>query len=390
MKWCNKGHEFDAAFESMAEKNGYYLFGAGHDGKMVFDIVRQHFPEICIFGFIDNDSNKIGKEYCGVRVYRPEDVDFHGRNAGIIISIGADFQADKEEQLSQLGLVKNRDYFHYYVFLMVYAAYRKKQIFLPNVNFIPGTYCNLNCRACLNFKPYIKKFYSKSLEDCKTDIDIFFSIIDYVGLFCITGGEPFLYPHLGGLISYIAEKYGSRIYSLETITNGTVLPGDEFLSSYTSHNVLLTVDDYRDQLPQTAGTFDQVIAALDECHGKGRYVIKKYDNWIQLYPSSQAENLNEEALCRKYDSCHIPWQNYSEGKLYSCNYAKYAADAGIGPGPEEGEYLDLQKLDRQDAKIIIEFRSGYTGKGYVGFCRKCGGYMDINNHHVPAAQQEET
>ena len=128
---------------------------------------------------------------------------------------------------------------------------------------------------------------------------------------------------------------------------------------------------------------------LDGVDGKGSYVIKKYSDWIQLYPSDQQSQLSEEELCRKYDSCHIPWENYACGKLYSCNYAKFAADAGIAPKPSDDEFLDLSIINKDtDAKIITEFRSGYTEKGFVGFCKTCAGYMDINNNNVPAAKQE--
>lgn len=389
MKWTNKGHEFDTVFQSICKKSGFYLFGAGHDGKQVLNIIRTNFPGITILGFVDNNPAKQGLDYCGLPVFSPSFINYLQTNTGIIISIGADFQKDKEEQLNQLGLTKNADYFHYYIFLMVFAAYAQNKILIPNVNFIPGTYCNLNCKACLNFKPYIKKFYSKSLQECKNDIDLFFSVVDYVGLFCITGGEPLLYPHIGELISYVDDQYGAKIYSLETITNGTIIPRKDFLDAYRDHKIVLTVDDYRDQLPNTAEIFNEVLSSLDKTESKGKYVVKKYDDWIQLYPFEKNEDLDDEGLCKKYNSCHIPWQNYSESKLYSCNYAKYAADAGIGPIPEDNESLDLRKIDKKkDAKLVVEFRSGYTDKGYVEFCKHCGGYMDINEIHVPAALQE--
>ena len=55
MKWNNRGHEFDEVYENIRSCQGFYLFGAGHDGAMVQDILLSRYQTIPVLGFLDND-----------------------------------------------------------------------------------------------------------------------------------------------------------------------------------------------------------------------------------------------------------------------------------------------------------------------------------------------
>ena len=57
MKWKNKGHEFDEAYQKMKSKESYYLFGAGDYGTQ---FVKMFQNEINIICYIDNDKKKQG------------------------------------------------------------------------------------------------------------------------------------------------------------------------------------------------------------------------------------------------------------------------------------------------------------------------------------------
>ena len=114
-------------------------------------------------------------------------------------------------------------------------------------------------------------------------------------------------------------------------------------------------------------------------------IVRKYDEWIDLYPHPVRQMNNEELIC-KYDKCHVPWQEYRNGRLFSCNYAAFAENAGIITGDISSESLLLEST--LDKKIIMEFRLGYSEKGYVEFCKKCAGYLEINDYKVKVAEQE--
>ena len=78
-----------------------------------------------------------------------------------------------------------------------------------------------------------------------------------------------------------------------------------------------------------------------------------------------------------------------EGKLYSCNYAAYATVAGIAGEQDTEEVYDLANHDDSRNKELVEFRLGYTSKGYTNFCKKCMGFTTYNNCPVPVAEQAE-
>ena len=93
-------------------------------------------------------------------------------------------------------------------------------------------------------------------------------------------------------------------------------------------------------------------------------------------------------MIKHFESCHEPWQELREGKLYSCNYASYAAVAGLVEENEE-ENFKLDTYTKNQMKELMEFRLGYNTKGYVEFCKKCAGFVDINPYIVEPAKQKE-
>ena len=196
-----------------------------------------------------------------------------------------------------------------------------------------------------------------------------------------------LYKHTVDLIEYIDEKYGDRIGTLRTVTNGTVVPKDEALSRLSKCDVEIIVDDYRDAVPRFNERFDKLIEKLEEYHIK--YKINKAESWIDLAPdTTDYSELSEEQLIHHRDSCNQSWQELREGKLYSCNYAAYATVAGIAGDQDLEETFDLQSFTPEQKKELVEFRMGYTTKGYTNFCKKCRGFTPENDVEMEPAVQK--
>ena len=90
--------------------------------------------------------------------------------------------------------------------------------------------CNLRCGLCSNYMPYYKQPNHFSVERLKNSFEQYFSIVTHVKKLTISGGEPFLHPDLPKIID-ICTDFGDKFDILEVITNGTILPSDELLSS---------------------------------------------------------------------------------------------------------------------------------------------------------------
>ncbi len=382
LKWKNKGHEFDAMYDQIRQKRKYYMFGAGDYGQQFFHLMKD---EIQLEGYIDHDPDKNGKRVNNL-VCQPLSEMHPAKDTGIIVTMSQIARTSALEQLHAKGFVRNRDYFLIDEFISVYYAYKHQQVWFSNISFLPSTACNLNCRYCLNFNPFSEKFYVRELSHLKSDVDLFFQCVDHIMLFHVSGGETFLYPHIGDIVSYIHDNYGDRIDTLRMVTNGTIVPKDNVLEKISSANVEITVDDYRDALPGTEEKFEHLLSKLQEY--KIKYYVNKVDGWIDLGPDvTDYSNWPEEKLILHRDMCNQNWQELRDGKLYSCNYAAYAVVTGKLGGQDLEETYDLKTFSKDKAKELIEFRLGYSEKGYTNFCKYCRGFSPQNTTVVAPAMQ---
>ena len=246
MKWTNKGHEYDAEYKEIKGKKAYYLFGAGDYGRQFLNIFKD---EIQIRGFIDNSEEKQGKAINGYTCYSLDQIQL-SEDEGIVLTMSQIARITPCEQLKQHGYREREDFFVLEEFLSVYYVYKYDKIYFSSISFLPSTICNLKCRHCLNFNPFAKQFYVREWEALVKDVDLFFSCIDRIMIFHISGGEPMLYKHTVDLIEYIDKNYGDRIDTLRTITNGTIVPKDEDLIRISKCRVELVIDDYREAVPR--------------------------------------------------------------------------------------------------------------------------------------------
>ena len=384
MKWKNKGHEYDETYQAMQKVRKFYLFGAGDYGTQFLNIIQN---EISIEAYLDHNTQKQINGVNGLPCLDPSTVTPEP-GIGIIVTMSQIARVQPITELEKRGFKRNENFFVIEEFLSVYFAYRYNKVYFTSISFLPSTVCNLNCRNCLNFNPFAKKFFIRKLDDLKKDVDQFFKCVDRIMLFHVSGGEPLLYKYTVDIIEYIDENYGDRIDKLRTVTNGTVVPSDEILEKLGHCNIEITVDDYRGAVPEYRENFDKLISKLEEYNIK--YYINKVDSWIDLAPEkTDFSSLSEEQMIAHMDSCSQSWQELRDGKLYSCNYAAYATVAGITGNQDFEETYDLTKYTPDKLNELIEFRLGYTDRGYTNFCRKCRGFTPENDVEVfPALQVE--
>lgn len=373
MKWKNKGHEFDEYWEKIKDVESVYLFGAGINGKAIYKAFKN---KINIIGFIDNDKTKCGDYIEDKKIDALEKINLREHMA-IIITVSPDLTSVISNQLISQG---KRSY-DMHTFFPIYSLYKYNEVFLTSISYLPTTVCNLNCRCCLNFSPYLKRREFRNISTLQKDIDLFFSKIDFLLLMHISGGEPFLYPELSDLFLYIADNYGTRIQRLETTTNGTIIPSDKLCTVLRDTGINVVVDDYREAVPEYSGNFNKIILKLQQF--KISYRIQKVENWIDLHPVTKKHEMTEQQLREHFNCCNVPWQEYRNGKLFLCNYSAYASVAGLYEVKSD-EYFDLRGVFKNEE--LVEFRLGYSKKGYVDFCQQCEGYYNNCNIVKPAEQ----
>lgn len=401
MKWTKKGHQFDRLGGFFEKRNRIYIYGGGNIGKWVY---RQIKFLGCIDAYIDRDEKKQSGCLNGLPVYSPDVIlKKYDEIHLILIAIQDRNVAAKVELALQLaGYIKNCDFFYYEDFvpgetatldysdnfyLRIYSVYAQNKIWLDSTAIYPTTACNLRCKNCLAFTPYIRRHTVKTLEESKKEVDSFFGWVDYVRWFQICGGEPQLWPYLCELTEYIGEHYREKIGSrFEIVTNGTNIPSERLLELMKRYDMDMVVDDYGENYGNIRNDSEKIVKKLKE--NNIRYFYAKADHWFDL--DIFECNNTEKDLTVHFNACAIPFNANEYGKIYLCAYADFAIKAGL---IEEtaNEFFDLNgEITPAGKKELTEFTLGYSTLGYSKLCERCRGWGEtINDTVISAAIQAE-
>jgi hypothetical protein len=389
VKWENKAREFDKLGNIFRKNNTICIIGAKLENTILYEnlafldvpiiftpppanaLIAQNKAEFNRY-IRQNKLNSPGKTV----IINYKDRDYAKTILSLFLKTGKYFE-DKN-----IFYAENFCEFPGGDFLSIYALYTSNKVYLKHNCCIITTFCNLNCKFCLNFTPYIKHPEHFSFEQLKNDIDIYFNCVDRVGLFQLGGGETLLYSCLLDLLMHICKNYRDRIGRLEIVTNTTIMPSDDLCLYLKENNISVICDDYSEAVPRLSKEYDAITRKLMQ-YGVTFYGSDKKRDFFEVFPPSRHNYmpLDEKTLSQKYDKCTkgSGWQLLRDGRLYSCNYSAFAIKAGLIK-ESENDYLDLVSFDgtAEFKKKLIEFRSGYNNLGYVEFCKFCNGSPNIN------------
>lgn len=276
--------------------------------------------------------------------------------------------------------------------MSVFAAYVQDKIYVRDTCIIVTTGCTLNCKYCLNFTPFIKHPKSISLQKLQEEAETYFKVVDYVGFYQISGGEPLTYKHLAEYIDWIGEHYGNQIGQILLATNGTLIPDEKLTNVLQKHHVILLLDNYTAVIPATKITRDKLIDYLAENKIDSRdYGVNQ--QFFKFFPANEDySKLSEEELSARADKCWglQPWRNLRDGRMYYCNFSSFAVTAGIIKD-DARNYYDLSNFNRKNKKELVEFLMGYSELGYDTFCTLCNGINESNIlERRPAGEQAKS
>ena len=381
-----------AKFELYKGKSKILIYGAGVCGEKVFTELN---PMLEVVGFIDRDEEKQNKTLKGVPIYSPEYVlnndDIRAKHL-IIIGMMQDKAEKVKNKLILHGYIESVDFFCWEQFadstyLLIYALYGQNRLVLSSLCVVPSTLCNLKCKGCLNFSSSIPAHahVTRSYEDVCTDIDMIFQYCDYTPRLQVSGGEPLLYKDLDKVLIYIDEKYRNRINRIETIFNGTVVPNDKVLTTLKEHHIFVYLDNYIDQNPHIKKTYNIIKEKLE------KWGIEWFDNYVpewfdlDVFHTDHSE-WQDEKLINYHDECGNPWNCLDTGKIYLCNFARFASKAKIY-NINENDFFRLDKVTFRKKVELLEFTLGYSKLGYSDFCKRCSGWNKINKKKIKVAEQ---
>jgi organic radical activating enzyme len=227
--------------------------------------------------------------------------------------------------------------------------------------------CNLNCSHCNMFIPHFEMPKHRELDSMINDIDSYFNIVDYVSVFHLVGGEPFLHPQIQDVIQHILSNYIDKIDKFIITTNGSIAPKSSTIELLKSSNVILSVSNYSDKLQKLKTKVEKVIG-IYKSNGIRHYVRNKIE-WYDFGDLRIKKNLPTDKLIKHFDSCTAPFRGLNDGKFYYCHLNTGAVLTKLFP-LDKNDYVEIDKISKED---LLKFDLGYTDLGYITFCDNCNG-----------------
>lgn len=395
MKWNSPGNELETEYLKISDKyenKKIYIYGAGIVGGRVFDSVSS-LTDWEVAGFFDKDSSK--KSYKGIPVYHRSQMSEILKNdpdsmilLGLLDSLGKKIKDEiaKECGISSQRCVLYEEFIRYEFPVIMLCKYEK--VFLDTVTMIVTERCTLRCKKCSIMLPYFKSIKEFPFEKLKKEADAFFHMVDFVGNYTLTGGEPLLNKELPQIVEYIGRNYRKKIGSFQFITNGMIFPNEELLSLIKKYDIAIQVSDYTKAVPHIK---DKVLENVKKYREHGIYIVFLCDaQWVDFGFESVEHDMSEKQLIAFFDYCRTRCRGYVDGKIRYCINAYFAAKA-LEQEEDDNNFFDIinSEQNMEQKRMLVEFDLGYNKDGYLSMCKHCNGTCEINKHFIEVGEQWE-
>lgn len=209
-----------------------------------------------------------------------------------------------------------------------------KPLVLPRIMVMPTTVCNLKCKDCSSLFPYFEKPAHEDIDKLTADLELFFSAVDECIRITI-GGEPFLYPDIEKLLSYLIDQ--PKLSGILTFTNSTIFPKESIVNLLKNKKVEIFISDYG-YIDKMAG-----IVNLFETN-QVNFTVLTDQKWIDMGDTG-FRNKDDETRRIEYLNCEqsLLMKAVYDGKMFSC--ARSARMYALGAYSSDTDYFDLADKD---------------------------------------------
>lgn len=334
---------------------------------------------------VDNDPQKWGTDFYGIPIKSPDELKHKKNNEKVLVTIAKRRYEEIKKYLEKFDLKDKYDFCHISQFAIEWYYKNKKEYCIFTMDMAITTACSLKCKNCNMFTPYYKKPIMYSFEDLKRSVDLFFARIDYVFCIGILGGEALLNKDLERFVEYLYENYNSKFGSVCITTNGVLFPTKEQLSVIKKNNIIMAISDYKEAIKDKSRIDELEKLFIDNgivCK------VRRDLTWCDFgFPNKRLDIADDHAR-EHMMGCNPGWRGLNEGKFYFCNCAWSAEKAGLFQ-LDLDDWLDLAKMPvcEETKEKIVEYSLGHMEKGYMSFCKVCGGCGEDNTNYVNAGEQ---
>jgi organic radical activating enzyme len=288
-------------------------------------------------------------------------------NKGDVIITTDAFRKDYKIYLEEHGI--KHTWYKNIAAIWPYEYLNKVHIFQSDV--LVTEKCNLNCSHCNMFIPHFEMPKHRELDTMINDIDSYFNMVDYVSVFHLVGGEPFLHPQIENVIRHVVTNYIDKIDKFIITTNGGISPKPSTIELLKNSDVILSVSNYSDKLQKLKTKVERVIETY-KSNGIKHYVRNEIE-WYDFGDLRIKKNLPTDKLIKHFDSCTAPFRGLNDGKFYYCHLNTGAVLTKLFP-LDKNDYVEIDKVSKED---LLKFDLGYTDLGYITFCDNCNGCNTI-------------
>ena len=171
---------------------------------------------------------------------------------------------------------------------------------IDRIVLITGQNCNLKCKECANFSPYLRTilpFYSS--KNIINDLKILTKNIEFKEL-QIQGGEFFIHPEQYKILQYISRN--KKIKNIMIATNGMIIPHKRILDLIKDNkNIYIRISNYGD-INNTQSL--KLKEKLDKYGIKNfMHLFANGNSYWQYCGDINMERLSYEEMMRSYNTC---------------------------------------------------------------------------------------
>ncbi len=221
-------------------------------------------------------------------------------------------------------------------------------------------HCNLNCKACNNFSPFVKEPSYADIGQFEKDLKRLTELFSGIGRFFLLGGEPLLAPELCCDMIRCYRRY-FPVNELRVLTNATLIltMKDEFWDCVRENDVIIHISLY----PPVKERIGEIRQRLES--KKVKYIVFKevetFAKRLTLYPFEDEKFNNEHCGSA---GCHY----LRDGEISKC------PDAILVDFMVDGN-AELKSLRLNDRESLLQVDNAWELiekiDSPIDLCKKC-------------------
>lgn len=219
---------------------------------------------------------------------------------------------------------------------------------LPYVEMDVTTRCTLNCKECCRLMPSYKSMglaKDHDINELLGNVDLLHSLTKTIYKFRLLGGETFLNKQLYLIVNKLVSF--KSVKKIQIVTNGTIIPTGENLTSLKHKKVSVAVSNYGDLSTKKYELFSKL-------KGEGIKVrwatADRKELPLMRWKKTDGVKLRGYSVAQMHQVFHdcMQWNCKSllKGKLWRCTFAPSGASLGLLQDNDE-DYIDLKNTHTQ-------------------------------------------